>query len=69
MSYAKKCDICGKYFELPNEEWCGFSKPFWSQIHFINSTECEYDLCRACSDELLNWFVSRQGAFEEKNND
>lgn len=69
MSEARKCDICGEFFVLPNTEWYCVSRPFWSRIHFMNSTEDEWDLCRHCTDELEEWINSMKAAHEEKNND
>lgn len=69
MSEAKKCDICGEFFELPEYVLCYGGGPLWSHIQFRNDTEGDYDLCRNCTIDLLEWVNSMKAACKEENND
>lgn len=55
MSWANKCDRCGKYFNWSHDDTDGFA--FLSYDHkcgyHIDSEE--YDLCPDCVQSLYDW--------------
>lgn len=68
MSNAKKCDLCGKYFEpyliIP---YRGNKCYKYLEIHNYDKHDYElndaktYDLCEACADSFEQWLESRKG--------
>lgn len=60
MAIARKCDRCGLYYKEYNYE--NNAKKIngikFVNIHSLNRyySHGPYDLCPACSDELMKWF-------------
>lgn len=66
MSNAKKCDRCGKLYELDEndederlvftEDTRGFQMPLLN-IYLIscNKYRVNYDLCSKCANKLIRW--------------
>ena len=62
MSDAKKCDRCGRFYDIykPDDNAVGF--------RFIDSAEYPlrpvYDLCPDCMGELINWLTKPEEKFD-----
>lgn len=57
MSYAKKCDRCGKYYE-PYD-----GQQHLRRQHWVNSHDA-YDLCPKCNGKLVRWMNKHQQVIE-----
>lgn len=60
MANAKKCDRCGSYYDSYNDK-SNAKKINGIMLINIDSnnryfSHGPYDLCPACSDELMKWF-------------
>lgn len=58
---AKKCDRCGKYYDLHRNGSC---KYYLSKIDTLNGRHYSIDLCEECSNDLQEWF-KEPGKIEE----
>lgn len=63
MSVAKnamKCDICGKLYELyDNEQFDGFATTYRSTVSYGDFVDVfHYDLCPECRKTLSSWLNS-----------
>lgn len=66
MSEAKRCDRCGRYYQLDNSnEEDNFAAMALIDRRIIR-TDVTYDLCRECRKELNEWFAKGR---KEENND
>jgi hypothetical protein len=67
MADAKKCDRCGKYFDVGSfislhstEEYPNF----YFELYYSNNDEV--DLCNKCHTSLVKWF-NRKGVSNEED--
>lgn len=60
MANARKCDRCGLYYDEYNVKYNEEKINGVNLLNIVSNDKCfshgPYDLCPACSDELMKWF-------------
>ena len=75
MANAKKCDICGKYYDVPDREDLLYSEPLnTSMIRVLRlkteklSVEHEvmqFDSCESCLQDVLDYILAKRADTEK----
>ena len=69
MSFARKCDICGKYYDVPNiendlmEPWTNTSMVRILKLKkgsFARHDVMNFDACDECIQDVLDYILSKQ---------
>lgn len=61
MSNAKRCDRCGKYYELNPKNLPGtktgpkYSVTYYKQLNTLGVEVESFDLCPDCAEQLVYW--------------
>lgn len=65
MAIAKKCDLCGKYFEPNPKGWHWKIEKYATSVNTGRYQDhTEYDICWGCLVSLEEWLDSRKALNE-----
>ena len=70
MANAKRCDVCGKFYEVPGET-SDLIDPYafldYILIHKVEERKAvmHFDTCKKCQQELIDYILTKRAAAEE----
>jgi hypothetical protein len=70
MANAKRCDICGRFYEV-SEETADLMDPYrfldYLLIHKAEERKAvmRFDTCKKCQQELIDYILAKRAVVEE----
>lgn len=76
MANAKRCDICGKYYDAPEVDHCHIydDHRYTSMVHVIRRGSedssiyhgiMQFDSCEDCLQDVIDYILTRRAEWEK----